>query len=306
VLVPSYNRPTSLSLTLEKLNQFDTVRVIFVAADASSHEILNEYSEVISKYSGKVVAELAIGCRGSAKTRNAVRKLALQNISTSEYVLLFDDDFQLPDETVLKQMIQTLNSYKNAGIVGGRIVNLNRHVVDSEFSLPVSQKVADILSGFTGFLFCGQTKGIETGKRTTCFMLIKSQLLNQVSYDENYQGTGYREESDFQKQVQYLGYKVLSIETAFVYHYAPDVGGCRESQKFSSRMYWKSRNHIYFIQKWNRKKKYRSLWYMLMSEILLIGYRPSAFFQILKGLQSGYKLANKLPFNTQKIVESNS
>ena len=293
VLIPSYNRPDILRSTLEQLDRCSLIQKIFVTADASSEVISRQYSTILSKYVNKVTAELTVGHRGSAKTRNAVRHLALQSGIDTNYVLLFDDDFELPNEDVLQHMIVAMKTYELAGLVGGSIVNAKKRKIDPEFTLPVAQDIANCLSSVTGFLFNGQVKRITLGKSTTCFMLIKSELLNDVSYDENYAGSGYREESDFQRQVINLGYSIVYDDSAYVYHHAPDEGGCREKQEYSNRMYWKSHNHTYFIYKWNRKMVFR-FWFLLCSQLLFIAYHPTALIHILTGMKKGYMRASRL------------
>jgi GT2 family glycosyltransferase len=264
-----------------------------VVADASTDELLERYLSVIKKYPNKVKAELTINHRGSAKTRNAVRNFAIKSSIETEFVLLLDDDFKIPNETGIHHMIGALKSNKNAGLVGGQIVNIAKHRIDPEFQLPVSQDITNCLSSLTGFLFNGKVKRITSGQATTCFMLIRRELLSKVSYDENYRGSGYREESDFQRQFIHLGYSVLCDETAFVYHLAPNEGGCREKQHFSERIFWKSLNHTYFICKWN-KRIYRRVWFFICFKILLISYRPTAIVQVFKGLADGYKFASRV------------
>ena len=294
IAIPSYDRPEILGFILKKLVNMKNVHGIVVVADASSQEILKAYKEILSQYSGKITAELHFGRRGSAKARNALLELATRNANGIKYVLLMDDDYLLSHDEVLQRMVDDLEILKDVGVVGGRVINLQKRVIDPDFSLNVPVKVVDWLTKITGFIFGSSWRRISYGESTTPFMLIRSNLLGKISYDENCQGTGYREETDLQRQVIRLGFKILSDDRAYVYHFTVEEGGCRPNSRMCSRMYWKARNHTYFIQKWQGHQLSTSLWYTFLGIIILILYRPSCFREIFRGLQHGYKVARNL------------
>lgn len=288
VAIPSYNRPATLRTILRRLLNFEIVNKIVVVADASSQETLRSYKEVLSEHCEKIVAELNLGYRGSTKTRNALLEMVTKNVDEAKYILLLDDDFLLSSSEVLQRMIGDLEMLDDVGIAGGRIVNIEKSKIDPEFSLNVPKKVADCLTKLSGWLFCTNKHEISYGKGTTPFMLVRRNVLDKIRYDENYQGTGYREESDLHRQAFRLGFRILSDDRAYVYHLPTEEGGNRDLRGIHQRIYWKARNHTYFLLKWNGHRL--GLWYMFTGAVLLTVYRPLCFCKILLGLQQGYKL----------------
>lgn len=289
IAVPSYDRPRILDFTLKKLMNFKNVDRIFIVADASSQETLEAYKEILSDPTGKIITELHLGSRGSAKARNASLELTAKNLGEIKYVLVMDDDHLLPNEEVLQRMVNDMQILKDVGIVGGRVINLQKRGTDPDFSLKVPVKIAGWLTKITGFIFNSNWRKISYSEFTSPFMLIRANVLEKISYDENYQGTAYREETDLQMQVTKLGFKIISDDRAYVYHLPVEEGGCRHLRLMCQRMYWKARNHAYFILKWNSHRLYKSLWYMICGAIVLLLYRPICFHEIFIGLQHGYR-----------------
>jgi GT2 family glycosyltransferase len=293
VAIPSYNRPESLRVVLERLVSFENVEEIVVVADAPSEKTLELYKEILLEHPEKTVFALNLCHRGSAKTRNALLKMTEENIGKAEYVLLLDDDFLLPNSSVIQTMIEDLERFNDVGAVGGRMMSFSKLKVDPEFRVPLPRKVAEWLVEFTGFMFGGRWPMFSYGKATNPFMLIRSDLVGKIAFDENYEGTGYREETDLQRQILRLGYKILSDSRPYIYHLATEKGGTRDQGKMGQRMYWKGRNHTYFIIKWTNARPVRTLWYVFCGVVLLTLYRPQYSCDVLRGFRNGYKTAKK-------------
>jgi GT2 family glycosyltransferase len=288
IAIPSYDRPEVLGAVLKRLPS--EIPRIVVEADASSEEILKKYREVLSSSLARIVAELHVGHRGSAKARNALLELAARNIDGVKYVLLLDDDYLIPPKEVLQRMTDDLEMLEDVGVLGGRVMNLQKRIIDPDFSLNLPTRVVDSLMKLTGFIFSCSTFKVNFTEVTTPFMLIRSSLLGRLSYDENYQGTGYREETDLQIAIKRLGLRIFSDDRAYVYHLSAEKGGVRDQRSECSRMYWKARNHTYFILKWHRRELIKRTWYTAMGAILLIIYKPLCLGRILLGLQHGYQV----------------
>ncbi|MEM2507188.1 MAG: glycosyltransferase [Nitrososphaeria archaeon] len=288
VVIPSFDRPKTLEYVLDRIFNFYCISKIIVVADASRIEVKRLYEKVLSKYREKVVFNLNIGYRGSVKTRNAALKLAIENLGDAEYVLLLDDDFLVPNCSVIEKQLNRLRAFPDVGAVCGRVINIKKHRVDPEFNFGIPMTLASYLTRLTGFIFGGRWDKPRYGSYSTSFMLIRAYLLKYVKFDENYAGTGYREETDFQTQISMLGCKILCDPEVFVYHLAPETGGVRSYRDMPTRMYWKSRNHAYYIIKWNSNLFIR-LWYLFCGTLILSVYRPQHLLWILRGLQHGYK-----------------
>ncbi|MEM2506180.1 MAG: glycosyltransferase [Nitrososphaeria archaeon] len=289
-VIPTFDRPIIFKKVLDRIYNCKYIDKVIVMADASSIEVKKLYEEVLSKYREKMIFELHIGKRGSVKARNALLKLAIRNLGDAEYVLFLDDDFLVPDDSVIERQVNDLKAFPEVGVVGGRVISLGKRRVDPEFGLNLSTQLANYLTRLTGFIFGGKWNKPFYGRYTSPFMLIRAKLLKKIKFDENYIGTGYREETDFQTQIFMLGCKILCDPEVFVYHLAPETGGVRSYRDMSIRMYWKSRNHAYYIVKWNSNLFIR-LWYLFCGILILSIYRPQHFLRILRGLQHGYKVA---------------
>lgn len=293
VAIPSYDRPEMLESTLRRLLLFESVEKIVVEADASEEEKLWAYKRILMKNPKKIVSELNVGRRGSTNARNALLKLVAKNVGEVEYVLLLDDDCLLPHNRVIQIMVDDLRMQDDVGIVGGRWVSLERRNIDPEFFLGgVPKKVARCLTRVSGWVFGSSSKEVYEGKETTAFMMIRMNALRKVFYDENYQGTGFREETDLQRQILQLGFKILTDDRAYVYHLPVEEGGNRNQTEWSRRIYWKARNHTYFVLKWHGHRSFKNIWYMLAGTAILTFYRPSCLHKILSGLRHGYELWN--------------
>jgi GT2 family glycosyltransferase len=106
-------------------------------------------------------------------------------------------------------------------------------------------------------------------------MALRIEVLSRgVRYDERYSGTGYREESDLQKQIRRLGYKIVFEPRFYVYHLALETGGDRYSD-LEDRMYWKWRNHTCFMNKWRYSLRKKILSYMILTLYALLNGAPA-------------------------------
>ncbi|MCX8171859.1 MAG: hypothetical protein N3E47_07900, partial [Candidatus Bathyarchaeota archaeon] len=70
-------------------------------------------------------------------------------------------------------------------------------------------------------------------------------------------------------------------------------GGDRPKMSMAQRMYWKARNHTVFLHK-HINSSGKRLWYMGLSIIILMLYRPNYMRQIIKGVKEGCALIRKL------------
>lgn len=290
ITIPSYDRPEALNITLKRLVDLELVEKIVVIADASSNQILEKYRRTLSSFPAKVVVELSLGRRGSTKARNAALSFVAAAVRGTEYVLIMEDDHIVPSEVMLQIMVKDLDVLEDVGAVGARVIVIQKRQNDPDFSFNVPLKLTYFLSRITGFLFASNHFRIGYQNLTSHFMLIRNNLLDKIAYDENYQGTAYREETDLQMQVRKLGFKIFHDDRAFVYHLPIEAGGNRNLETICRRMYWKSKNHTYFILKWNDRPGAKSFWFLLCSVFLLTLYRPVCLSEILLGLRHGYKL----------------
>ena len=148
--------------------------------------------------------------------------------------------------------------------------------------------MADILSRLLGYVFLDVAHGPKKSGFLPPFFMIRGEIIDKgVRYDESFDTpTGFREESDFQQQIKRMGYRLLYDPSSYVIHLAVKGGGNRPKMSMGERIYWKIRNHMFFICKWNDSIPKR-MWYALVSALILLAYRPWHVFWIFNGLRDG-------------------
>ncbi|MEM3961615.1 MAG: glycosyltransferase family 2 protein, partial [Sulfolobales archaeon] len=258
-------------------------------ADASNETYLGEYEEVLKElnrvYGGRLVYILNIGRSGSVNARNKLLKLASEE--KCGYVIMADDDYILPNPEFPLRMALWFHANREVGAVGGRVIMLNRRRVDPDFFLNTPIPIADPLTKALGYIFLDVRNGPRYAEYLTHFFMIRGGLANVVKYDEVYGGTGFREESDLHEQIKRLGHKLLLDPRVYVYHIGIEYGGDRVEMSMGRRMYWKARNHAKFISKHHGQPL--KTWYLFMSAMLLILYRPWYLREIVKGISDGLR-----------------
>jgi GT2 family glycosyltransferase len=282
--VPSFNRAKVLRLCLSSFSNSKLVRGFIVVADSTSKGEAEHYAKVVKEVMNagfEALHDISVGRRGSVRARNRVLEMARELLSDG-VVVLYDDDYLYPGDHALTRALSLLRD-ASIGIVGGRVVNLRRRRVDPDFALNVP-RLADVLTRLTGFVILDMRHGPREVEYATHLMAMRIGALNKgVKYDENYEGTGYREESDLQRQVRESGLRIVFEPRFYAYHLALEKGGDRYSD-LEDRMYWKWRNHAYFMNKWRYPAHKKVLSYAILTAYALLN-GPSAVRGIMKAVQ---------------------
>lgn len=283
VLIPSYNRPRALEAALRRWRS--TNAQVLVVADADNEGAFEAYKDVLE--GAGIRYELRLGRRGSARARNDLIKLAIEE--DLEYALMADDDYVPPGPFIVEAALEDFK-YEGVGAVGGRVVHLRRRAIDPDFffNLPV----ADALTRLTGYVFLDVAHGPRYAGYLTPFYAMRREVLMAVKYDERYKATAFREESDVHNQIKRLGYKLLHDPKVYVYHLAPEEGGNRALGEEGRRFYWKARNHALFLGKWERGL--RRAWHLFAGALILTAYRPWHAGRILRGIRDGLEDSSRI------------
>jgi glycosyltransferase involved in cell wall biosynthesis len=280
--IPSYNRAKILKISLRSFVNSKLVRGFIIVADTISSDEAEEYNRSIRYVKDlgfEVIYDVKIGRRGSTKARNMVLEYARQNLKKDDVLISYEDDYIYPGDHSLILALQWLKK-PSIGVVGGRRINIRKRRIDPDFYLNIFY-LADYLTKLTGFIFIDVDHGPRYVDYTTHLMAIKVRILNQeINYDENYGGIGYREESDLQMQIRKLGYKIIFEPRFYTYHLAIESGGDRYSD-LENRIFWKWVNHTYFMNKWRYPFHKKVLSYMILTTYALIN-GPSAIKGVLK------------------------
>jgi len=280
--IPSYNRAKILKISLRSFVNSKLVRGFIIVADTTSSDEAEEYNRSIKYVKDlgfEVIYDVKIGRRGSTKARNMVLEYARQNLKKDDVLISYEDDYIYPGDHSLISALHWLKK-PSIGVVGGRRINIRKRRIDPDFYLNIFY-LADYLTKLTGFIFIDVDHGPRYVDYTTHLMAMKVRILNQeINYDENYGGIGYREESDLQMQIRKLGYKIIFEPRFYTYHLAIESGGDRYSD-LENRIFWKWINHTYFMNKWRYPFHKKVLSYMILTTYALIN-GPSAIKGVLK------------------------
>jgi len=286
VLIPSYDRPEVLDKTLSSWLKSNLVNKVLLVVETSSKEILKKYQKVLGKYDkGRIIYKLSLGRLGSVRARNTLLDMATGQ--AFKYVVMADDDYFLPNGSSLLRMAKWLEYFNEVGAVGGKVIVAGWRE-DPDFFLNLPLNLADILSRLLGYVFLDVKHGPRESEFLPPFFMMRREIIDKgVRYDESFDTpTGFREESDFQQQIKRMGYRLLYDPSPYVIHLAVQSGGNRAKMSMGERMYWKIRNHMFFICKW-KGSILKRVWYALVSTLILLAYRPWHVFWIFKGLQDG-------------------
>lgn len=213
IVVPCFERPHALRRTLPSLLR-QPVAEIVVVDDGSREPLAGPVREIAGDDRRLSVLRLPRN-RGSAAARNAGAETA-----TAGFVLFGDDDVVLAPDYVA-----TLHAHllaQGAGVAAGRRLWLApgeaideararcRRRVDPSALVDCRRFVYDDEADFEHDLpapLVGAT------------MLVRRELLREVSYDESlYRRGGFREETDFQVQARRAGARLLACPHALAFH----------------------------------------------------------------------------------------
>jgi Predicted glycosyltransferases len=283
--IPTYNRSRFLRLCLKSFSNSRLIRGFIIVAQGTTTDEYEEYAKLIKQATEmgfEVISILITSKLGSVGARNKVLDLARENLNRNDVLVVYEDDFIYPgDHTLIPALSWLKRSW--IGLVGGKVINLRRRKIDPDFYLNIPY-LADALNRLTGFIVLD----VEHGPREVDFMThtlaMRVEIISRgIKYDEGYGGTGYREENDLQMQVKKLGLKLVFEPRFYVYHLAAEVGGDR-SFNLESRMYWKWRNHTYFMRKWQYPVYKKILSYMVLTTYALLN-GPSAIKGLIRAVR---------------------
>jgi GT2 family glycosyltransferase len=282
VVIPTYNRHEDLQKCLNSLFNLKVKphEVIVVDSDsADGTEKLRDHFPI------RFV---------SIHERNRQRALNLGfSIATGDVVAFLDDDVVVCEEW-MKYLIEPYAN-DDVGGAGGRVIPYG---TSSSFYVKISQKnVGKIFNNglVVGNFDLPSQNSIEVDSLIGCNMSFRRELLQKVhGFDENYRGTGFRDDTDLCVRIRRLGRKLIYHPKALVWH---KFRGKRVGSEWA---YWYFRNHTYFYFKnifiGSELGFPLALYYMLFPPrdyVLKSGIKlkiePVLILNMCKGLIDGYK-----------------
>ncbi|WP_052380302.1 glycosyltransferase [Paenibacillus camerounensis] len=241
IVIVTYNNWSFTKQCLNSLlytNDYPNLEVIVVdnmSTDETRIELARlmhpQLKIILSPYNTGFAGGNSIGCKES----------------TGDFIVLLNNDTILSPGWI-HRLIKPLADREDVGMAG-----------------PVSNSVGNdqILDFFQGDPITGadklwlrefhelyEGKYYETDLLGFYCVAIKREVYNQLGDLDKSYGVGMFEDDDYCEQVKALGYKLIVVQDAFVYHH-----GSASFKKMDSTVYneiWE-KNKQYFEQKWNRK-----------------------------------------------------
>jgi len=291
-LIPTYNRSKLLKFALNSLEKHsELIKSAIILIQASSSTEKHRYEEALKEFkrnsSIEVIDTWFERPIGSAQARRLLLNLAYKLYDVKKIGIMLEDDLVLPsDNRLFNYVIRDFNLSNFVGGVIGRVINIGKRKVDPDICLG-NATLADLLTRITGYIFISCEEGLRLSSFGSAFMAFKLSIIGEgINYDSRYAGTGFREESDFQMQIVKRGYCLIYDSRLYAYHVNLAFGGNRSINTLFERIYWKARNHTYFVNKnFNGLKR---LAYIFEGGIILAFYGglivlPSE----LKGIKDG-------------------
>lgn len=231
IVIVTYNRCEDLKECLSSIFNLKAKPLEVVVVDSKSTDSTKQLTECFP------IEFVSINRRN----RQSARNLGI-SIAQGDVVAFLDDDVVVCDEWLRKLKIPYTNS--NVGGVGGRAIPYG-----SKKGSYIKTNKAEVGKVFNDGLVIGNfdfPSGniVEVDSFIGCNMSFRRNLLLKVGgFDDNYLGTGYRDDTDLCMRIRRLGYKLLYQPKSLVWH------KFRGKQVNDDWSYWYIRNHVYFYLK---------------------------------------------------------
>ncbi|OGF69542.1 hypothetical protein A3H65_01130 [Candidatus Giovannonibacteria bacterium RIFCSPLOWO2_02_FULL_45_14] len=194
VVIPSYNGKEYLRKTLLALRKSTVQTLRYIVVDDFSHDgtfqmLKKEFPEVFAIRNEKNL--------GPTMSRNRGAKEA-----EGEYIIFMDNDILVREDS-LKKLLSFLTKTRDAGMVGGKLIN--------EEGKNVFYNMGNIFHGFISIY----DKSIPVGWIIESFIAVRRDLFEKLGgFDEDYFMFG--EGPDLSERMRKEGYKTYFVHDATV------------------------------------------------------------------------------------------
>jgi glycosyltransferase involved in cell wall biosynthesis len=238
IVMPTYNRANALRKTIDSYMNQEFLGKFILLDDCSTDDTPEFAAALAEKYPGKIIYH-----RESKKTTTPYLRNIGVGLSHAEYIFMGEDDVYLPPDhfTVLLEKMNELG----ADIIGGRRINLRRGQTNEQ-ALAIAN--CDRQSVLVTVPFEQYFERFIDAPLMVPAMhsnsLIKRSIFETVSYDPEYGGNAFREETDFFLRAFGAGFKLVLIPDTIIYHLkntlVNNTGGSRKKRLAYEWQVWKN------------------------------------------------------------------
>ncbi len=226
VIIPTYGREKVLCDTLTDVLAQDYPHVEVIVVDqTSTHEPGTQcyLTELVTR---QAIHLFTVPWASLPGARNyGIRR------SHGEYILFLDDDVRLPPGFFAAH-VQAFHDHPEAGAIAGRVRDRMK-LADATPGLEIDVLPPEAMDpGIAWYhidlVHTTQPQQVLTARG--CNMAFRRTLFTQhgISFDERFQGSAVREESDLCLQLRTTGYIVWYAPNAVLIHLGEERGGCHD------------------------------------------------------------------------------
>jgi GT2 family glycosyltransferase len=260
VIVPTYAREEPLRDTLEDLLEQDYPHFEVLVVDQTQ-----QHQPQVQAYLQQVSNEGKIQWfRVNWSSLPGARNYGVRR-ARGEIILFIDDDVQLP-EGFLHAHVRNFQSRPEVGAVAGRIFDRMK-LAESQGAKQIEELPPQAMDPAVAWY---QLDLVHTVKpqwvisARGCNMSFRRELFDRyaMAFDERFQGSAVREESDFCLGLRRTGYKVWYDPEAHLVHLGEPTGGCHDISTrslqyqitFYHNHFLMACKHLSFVQWWRFAK----------------------------------------------------
>lgn len=236
IITSTYNQKDNLIKCLDSLKKlyYKNYRVYFMD-DSGTREIAREIKE---KYP-KVRVMYNSSNAGYSTSNNRLITYAIHDYNP-DYIWHIDDDTEIKDKDILKELINFGEKRTDSGIIGCRVVYPNGELQWYHTDKINFQKVptTEILFEYMDENNIYRTH--EVGEVIGCCLLIKREVIDEIGmFDEGF-NPAYGEESDLCMRARKKGFKCYYVGSTSIIH----KQGSSLQKESDLKWYLKKRNGI--------------------------------------------------------------
>ena len=231
VIIPTYKRPVFLRRTLEQVlrQTYPSFEVIVIDQDPEHPPDVRAYLTSIRARIRYVQTDLV--------SLTHARNLGME-MARGEVILYLDDDVDLPGDVIRSHV----RNYEAADVraVAGGILNAQSHGRPEPSRCGSVTRCGRVISNFHATRRWNVSHG--PGANSS---FLRAQALRCGGFDEQFQGSALREDTDFcLRFLKAGGGRMVFDPEAVVFHHAAPAGGCRVPDQAADPLTYA--NEMYF------------------------------------------------------------